>query len=101
MKYCFYLICVNLLCLTSLSGRIIFVDDDAVEGGDGSSWLNAFKYLQDGLGIAQEGDAVWVAEGTYRPDQGASFTEGDREAHFKIKDSVKILGAFSGEESGL
>jgi hypothetical protein len=33
------------------AGEIIYVDDDASVGGDGSTWDTAFKYLQDGLTI--------------------------------------------------
>ena len=37
---------------TSFAGQIIYVDDDASVGGDGTSWANAYKYLQDGLAAA-------------------------------------------------
>jgi hypothetical protein len=33
--------------------------------GDGTSWNTAFRYLRDALAVAQSGDRVWVAGGTY------------------------------------
>ena len=33
-------------------GLVLFVDDDAVAGGDGESWDTAFRFLQDALSIA-------------------------------------------------
>ena len=56
------------------------MDDNASAGGDGSSWATAHKYLQDALAIALSGDEIWVAEGVYKPDQGAGKTAGDRTA---------------------
>ena len=42
---------------------------------------------------------IWVAAGTYEPDQGASQTPGDRTATFRLVNSVAILGGFAGTES--
>ena len=66
-------------CSTSL-GDVFNVDSDASPGGDGNSWATAPKYLQDALNDSESGDEIWVAEGTYKPDQdqGGNVTPGNR-----------------------
>jgi hypothetical protein len=76
-----------------VEGRI-YVDCRAPAGGDGSTWLKALRYLQDAMAAAQAGDSIWVAEGTYRPDQGAGVTPGDRTAKFQLKYGVALHGGF-------
>jgi hypothetical protein len=78
---------------------VIYVDIDATGADDGTSWADAFVFLQDALAVAKDGDEVWVAEGVYRPDLGAGLTVGDRTAVFVIEDSILLLGGFSGIES--
>lgn len=73
-----------------------YVDADANGANDGSSWADAFNYLQDGLDATWKDDKVWVAEGEYRPDDGIRYTEGDREAAFALKNEVAIKGGYAG-----
>ena len=78
-------------------GRTIYVDADASTGGDGQTWGTAYKYLQDALYEPPTGgDEIWVAEGTYKPDQGGGKTPGDRYATFQLKNNVVIKGGFAG-----
>ncbi|MHC4641469.1 MAG: right-handed parallel beta-helix repeat-containing protein, partial [Planctomycetota bacterium] len=76
------------------SGATIYVD--AAKNGDGSSWTNAYKYLQDALSIAAGGDEIWVAEGIYVPDRSLANPggSGDRAAAFYLKTGVGIYGGF-------
>jgi hypothetical protein len=63
-------------------GNVIYVDYDAVGANDGTSWENAYVYLQDALADANESEKpvkIRVAQGIYKPDQGAIQTAGDRE----------------------
>ena len=76
-----------------VEGRI-YVDSNAPLGGDGSTWLQAVKYLQDALTVAEQGNVIWVAEGTYKPDEGGGNTPGDRDATFQLKNGVVIYGGF-------
>lgn len=79
--------------------RVIYVDTDAVGANDGSSWLNAFVFLQDGLAATQEGDEVWVAEGLYQPDRGVGIVAGDRMIAFELNQAITIIGGFAGTEA--
>ncbi len=85
-----------LLLLSCQSGFVqaknIYVDCTRPDGGDGSSWATAYKYLQNALAAAMSGDNIWVAPGTYKPDHGNGLTPGDRSAAFKLKGGVLIFG---------
>ena len=60
---------VVLLCMsqTPVLAGVVYVDQAAAYGGDGTSWSNAFKDLQAALSVAVSSDDIWVADGTYRP----------------------------------
>ena len=77
----------------------IFVDDDAVPGGDGSSWSAAYRFLQDALASAAGTvNEIRVAQGTYVPDRSATSPggTGDRAATFNLLSGVSMLGGFAG-----
>jgi hypothetical protein len=79
----------------------IYVDADATGTGDGSSWADAYTKLQDALQAARtngQDDAVWVAAGTYYPDEGGSATDDDRTTSFEITSGIDLRGHFSGDE---
>jgi len=73
---------------------VICVDIDAVGANDGSSWTHAFTRLQDALAASVAGGEIWVAEGVYRPSDGA-----DRYSTFQLKTGVALYGGFLGTES--
>ena len=77
-------------------GKTIYVDDDAVGANNGSSWFDAYIHLQDALTSALYGDEIWVGQGIYKPDQGASQTPGDREATFQLINGMAIKGGYAG-----
>ncbi len=72
----------GLVCTKELSDKLniyekyhgFFVDQHVVGGrGDGSSWANAYKRIEQALDKARAGDCVWVARGTYTPPKGKSY----------------------------
>jgi len=75
-------------------GKVIYVDSSASGANNGSSWIDAFKYLQDGLAQASEDDEIWVAEGVYKPDQGQGKKKGNRAASFVLKKGAGVYGGF-------
>jgi len=87
---------VNLVISLGRRAIKIYVDADATGAGNGSSWGDAYNYLQDALAAAQSGDEIWVAKGIYKPDQGATQTPGDRTAAFHLLNGVAIYGGFAG-----
>jgi len=78
-----------------------YVDHAATGANDGASWADAFTTLQDALSASARGsgDEIWVAAGTYRPDQGQAVTEGDRSASFQLKSNVALYGGFNATEA--
>jgi predicted outer membrane repeat protein len=82
-----------------LSGKTIYVDPDASGANDGSSWANAYNYLQDALADANSAEKpveIRVAQGVYMPDRGGGKTPGDWKATFQLVDEVVIKGGFAG-----
>jgi len=80
----------------AISGRL-YVDHEATGAGTGHNWQDAFPNLQDALAVANEGDDIWVAEGTYQPDG----PNGDRAASFVIDKKLELYGGFMGTERNL
>jgi len=90
------------LCLAcpALGQGVIFVDDDATGANDGSSWCDAYVYLQDALDAARNSGGsvaeIRVAKGTYRPDRGAAQIPGDQWSTFELISGVVIRGGYAG-----
>jgi len=82
-------------CTTVRAGNI-YVDDAAAGTNDGSSWANAYNYLQDAIATASAGDEIRVTQGVYTPDHGAGITPGDREATFQLINDVILKGGYGG-----
>jgi len=97
-----------LIWFATAAAEIIYVDPSApgiyVDPNDpepvhnGNSWTKAYNYLQDGLSDAEFGDRIWVAHGSYRPDQDADHPTGTNStsAAFALKDGVEIYGGYAG-----
>ena len=84
---------------TAFASQVIHVDDDAVGNNDGTSWENAYIFLQDALADANSAEKpveIRVAQGIYRPDQGTGQTPGDREAAFQLINDVNLAGGYAG-----
>jgi len=86
------------LSATMLSAAVVYVDENASGNADGSTWTNAYIYLQEALENASSGDEIWVAAGTYYPDDGTNQTADNRSQSFQIYDSLSVYGGFDGSE---
>jgi len=80
---------------------IIYVDADASGANDGSSWADAYNYLQDALVYASsnpEVNEVWVAAGIYTPDKNSNNPggSGDRTETFQLIKGVGLYGGYAG-----
>ncbi|MES2774409.1 MAG: choice-of-anchor Q domain-containing protein [Bacteroidota bacterium] len=84
------------------SGNTAYVNSAVAGSGDGGSWATAFKTMQEALAAANTCSnisQIWVAKGTYLPDQGGSFADNDRNAAFTMKNNLAIYGGFDGTET--
>ncbi len=97
----FYLCSVFLLTIASVaSGQTTwYVDDSSTSGlNNGSGWENAFTELQSAMQVAEFGDVILVAQGTYTPDFDCTSNchTGDRSASFHLVDGVGLYGGYAG-----
>ncbi|MCK4782330.1 MAG: right-handed parallel beta-helix repeat-containing protein, partial [Desulfobacteraceae bacterium] len=81
------------------SDDTIYVNIDVSGGNEnGTTWANAFKYLQDALDATEDANGqnseIWVAEGTYYPDEGTGRTNDDRTETFELVADVAVYGGF-------
>ena len=69
--------------------EVIHVDADAAAGGDGATWATAFTTLD--VIVAEPGQQIWIAEGTYRATGG--------NAALDVPPAVDLIGGFDGTET--
>ncbi|MBK7872228.1 MAG: hypothetical protein IPJ74_16915 [Saprospiraceae bacterium] len=84
--------------ITIFSMGIMYVDEDATGANDGTSWMDAYNDLQDALAVACscDGTQIWVADGTYYPDEGIGQTDDDLNSTFNLCPGVSLYGGFQG-----
>ena len=83
------------------AGKIIYVDEIAAGANDGSSWDDAYNFLQDALADANESEKpveIRLAQGSHSPDQDTPNPEGtaDRQATFQLINGVALKGGYAG-----
>ena len=74
----------------------IYVKPNASGAKNGTSWANAYTSLQSALSVAQNGDSLWIAAGTYK-----TASNGNTDAYFSVVKSLSIFGGFDGTETTL
>jgi uncharacterized repeat protein (TIGR02543 family) len=79
-------------------GGILYVDQDALGAGNGTSWADAFTDLEPALQVASSGSEIWVAEGVYIPSNQRDPWE-IRSKTFLLPNGVSIYGGFNGTET--
>lgn len=102
-KISIFLVSALLTTFGNIQAAIYYVKESMSGTGDGSSWGNASNDLQAMIQLAEAGDEIWIAIGSYKPNTifDASGTIGARDAAFTLKSGVKIYGSFLGTETSL
>ena len=95
------LILIVIFFCPTANSKVIYVDDDAAGANDGTSWENAYVYLQNALADAMSAEKpleIRVGQGIYRPNQGLmAIPEFDwRMAAFELIDGVALKGGYAG-----
>ena len=85
----------------SFAEKTIYVDANAPGTDDGTSWANAYNFLQDALADANSAEKpieIRLAQGVYRPDEDSLHPDGtgEREATFQLINGVTITGGYAG-----
>lgn len=98
---CFLLSFFLLMLCSAGMAKTIYVDDDAAGANDGTSWDNAYVFLQEALrdaGLAEEPVEIRVAQGIYRPNGGlVAIPEFDwRTTTFQFLNGVTLQGGYAG-----
>jgi hypothetical protein len=95
------LVLIIILLCPFVYGKVIYVDDDAFGLNDGTSWENAYFYLQDALvdaNTAEKPVEIHVAQGVYRPDTGIMAIPefGRKSMTFQLINDVALRGGYAG-----
>jgi len=85
-----------LLCPVVALGKIIKVDASIPANAtqNGVDWVTAFKTLQQALDVAEAGDDIWIAGGTYYPTKAANIFD-ERTKAFWTFGGIKLYGGFN------
>jgi hypothetical protein len=82
------------------AGTIIYVNaatgDDLADDA-GTSWDTPYETFQTALALASSGDEIWVAAGTYYPDDGFTLLpppDNPRAITFILRSDIDIYGGF-------
>ncbi len=91
-------LCVIVVSTAWSAERVIYVDAAATGAGDGLSWANAYRDLQDALADANEAPpaVIHVAQGTYSPGPATGATRESRDATFQLYNYVTLEGGYAG-----
>jgi parallel beta-helix repeat protein/predicted outer membrane repeat protein len=94
-------LCLWLVVGSACMGKVIYVDANAPGVNNGSSWTDAYNYLQDALADAQgsvKPVEVRIAQGIYKPDENTLYPDGseNQSALFKLINGVTIRGGYAG-----
>ena len=75
---------------------VLYVSESGSDANGGTSWSDAFRTPQKALQTAAAGTEIWIAAGTYYPDEGPGLTNEDPAATFALVDGTAVRGGFAG-----
>ena len=81
-----------ILCL-NIQARDYFVKTNGISGANGLSWSTATS-LDNALSLAQSGDVIHLAAGTYTPAAKVSGGSLDEDMTFEIKENISLIGGY-------
>ncbi|MCH7603821.1 MAG: hypothetical protein IIB54_13745, partial [Planctomycetes bacterium] len=87
------IICLLVATFSASAQSVIFVDDSATDGGNGSSWALAYNNLQTALNVSFSGDTLHVAQGMYIAPRVVAPLLVDG---FVLTSGIELLGGFAG-----
>ncbi len=91
MKQQLTLCCIFLA--IGLNAQTIFVKQNASGANNGTSWQDAYTSLESALSLILPGQSIWVAAGTYKPENPAPNNS------FHVAADISLYGGFSGTET--
>lgn len=98
-----FILIASCLLVVLLRGTIIagtiYVDSGADGSNNGTSWSDAYKYLQDALAYADSVEKpveILIAQGHYKPDMAKNRTNHDQDATFQMINGVSLKGGYGG-----
>lgn len=87
-------ILTSILAFSATARDIVYkVSTYGDDANDGLTWATAKRTLQAAQAVAEYGDDIWIAKGTYYPTDGASNLS-DSALHFSLKSGVRVFGGF-------
>ena len=89
MAMLLWVLCVTTVLTTGTQAAVWYVDGSHGASGNGTSWHEAFRTIQEGLSSATSWDEVWVKSGTYALSSTITMNNKD----------TKLYGGFAGGET--
>ena len=83
------LMVIGLCVFAHVSFAVVYVDGSKA-GGNGTSWAQAYRTIEAAVNASGSGQEIWVARGTYTPNQPIN-----------LRANTRMYGGFAGTEVSL